>query len=304
MASDPHNEVTVNNFLNYLQFEKRYSSHTILAYEEDLQQLFTYLREQFDMQQPALSEISSSFIRSWLASLKENKNSAKTINRKISSLKSFFKYHLRTGQLEQSPMTTIISPKMPKRLPVYVEQKDTETLFNHVEFPDTWDGLTDRLVLAILYNTGMRRSELVNLKESQVNTAAGNIKVLGKGNKERVIPVSAALIKEIEEYVTQKSRMTESPDRVYLLVNEKGRKVNAEYVYKAVKKYLSVVTTVDKKSPHVLRHTFATHLTNNGADLNAVKELLGHSSLAATQIYTHNTIEKLKDIYKKAHPKA
>jgi integrase/recombinase XerC len=304
MASAQHNEVTVNNFLNYLRFEKRYSSHTIAAYEEDLKQFFTYLREQFSMPSPALAEIAPSFVRSWLASLKENKNSAKTINRKISSLKSFFKYHLRTGQLEQSPMATIISPKTPKRLPVYVEQKDTETLFNHVEFPDTWSGRTERLILAILYNTGMRRSELINLKESQVNTAANNIKVLGKGNKERVIPVSPALIKEINDYVAQKARTLERPDRVYLLVNDKGRKVPVAYVYNAVKKYLSVVTTIDKKSPHVLRHTFATHLTNNGADLNAVKELLGHASLAATQIYTHNTIEKLKDIYKKAHPKA
>jgi integrase/recombinase XerC len=304
MASAQHNEVTVNNFLNYLRFEKRYSSHTILAYEEDLKQFFTYLGEQFSMHNSALAEIAPPFVRSWLASLKENKNSAKTINRKISSLKSFFKYHLRTGQLEQSPMATIISPKTPKRLPVYVEQKDIETLFNHVEFPDTWSGRTERLILAILYNTGMRRSELINLKESQVNTAANNIKVLGKGNKERVIPVSPALIKEINDYMAQKACTLEQPDRVYLLVNDKGRKVPIVYVYNAVKKYLSVVTTIDKKSPHVLRHTFATHLTNNGADLNAVKELLGHSSLAATQIYTHNTIEKLKDIYKKAHPKA
>jgi integrase/recombinase XerC len=293
----------VTSFLSYLQFEKRYSNHTILAYEEDLQQFFIYLQEQFDMQEPDLKEISPSFVRSWLASLKEAKNSAKTINRKISSLKSFFKYHLRTGALEQSPMTTIISPKIPKRLPVYVEQKDTNTLFQHVEFPNTWSGKTDRLILAIFYNTGIRRSELVNLKESQVNAAANTIKVLGKGNKERVIPVSAVLITEINEYIAAKNTI-ETPDRVYLLVNEKGIQVSAGYVYHAVKTYLSMVTTVDKKSPHVLRHTFATHLTNNGADLNAVKELLGHSSLAATQIYTHNTIEKLKDIYKKAHPKA
>lgn len=303
MASFEFNLVVVNHFLDYLKFEKRYSEHTIIAYEEDLHQFFTYLQEQFGMQEPALKEIGPSFIRSWLASLKEAKNSAKTINRKISSLKSFFKYHLRTGEIEQSPMTTIVSPKIPKRLPVYVEQKDTNTLFQHVEFPDTWAGKTDRLILAILYNTGMRRSELVNLKESQVNTAANNIKVLGKGNKERVIPVSAALIKEINEYITAKQTI-ETANRVYLLINEKGKQVNAPYVYNAVKTYLSLVTTVDKKSPHVLRHTFATHLTNNGADLNAVKELLGHSSLAATQIYTHNTIEKLKDIYKKAHPKA
>ncbi|THU32942.1 integrase [Niastella caeni] len=293
----------IQPFLDYLKFEKRYSPHTILAYEEDLRQLFTFLNEQFNMQAPALSEISATFIRSWLASLKESKNSARTINRKISSLKSFFKYYLRTGQLEQSPMTTIISPKTPKRLPVYVEQKDTNTLFQHVEFPDTWEGKTDHLILAIFYNTGMRLSELVNLKESQVNTAANVIKVLGKGNKERVIPVSPALIKEINEYMVLKCSATELPNRVYLLVNDKGRKLYTKYVYLAVKKYLSVVTTIDKKSPHVLRHTFATHLTNNGADLNAVKELLGHSSLAATQIYTHNSIEKLKEVYKKAHPK-
>ena len=292
----------VQPFLDYLKFEKRYSSHTNMAYEEDLQQLFTFLREQFNMQEPALAEIAPSFIRSWLASLKEAKNSAKTINRKISSLKSFFKYHLRTGQLEQSPMTTIVSPKIPKRLPVYVEQKDTNTLFQHVEFPDTWSGRTDRLILAVFYNTGMRVSELVNLKESQVNTAANSIKVLGKGNKERVIPVSPVLIKEITEYTALKNTL-EGADRVALLVNEKGRKLNRTFVYLVVKKYLSVVTTIDKKSPHVLRHTFATHLMNNGADLNAVKELLGHSSLAATQIYTHNTIEKLKEVYKKAHPK-
>lgn len=293
----------VASFLSYLQFEKRYSNHTIMAYEEDLQQFFTFLKDQFDMQEPALKEITPSIVRSWLASLKEAKNSAKTINRKISSLKSFFKYHLRTGALEQSPMTTIVSPKIPKRLPVYVEEKDTGTLFRHVAFPDTWSGKTDRLILAVFYNTGMRRSELVNLKESQVNAAANAIKVLGKGNKERVIPVSAALITEINEYIAAKHAIG-SPDRVYLFINEKGDQVSAAYVYQAVKKYLSLVTTIEKKSPHVLRHTFATHLTNNGADLNAVKELLGHSSLAATQIYTHNTIEKLKDIYKKAHPKA
>jgi integrase/recombinase XerC len=303
MAAGRHNESVVNSFLSYLQFEKRYSAHTIMAYEEDLHQFFTYLQEQLGMQDPVLKEIAPSFVRSWLASLKEAKNSAKTINRKISSLKSFFKYHLRTGALEQSPMTTITSPKIPKRLPVFVEQKDTNTLFQHVEFPNTWAGKTDRLILAILYNTGMRRSELVNLKESHINAAANNIKVLGKGNKERVIPVSTALITEINEYIAAKHTI-DSPDRVYLLINEKGRQVNAAYVYHAVKGYLSLVTTIDKKSPHVLRHTFATHLTNNGADLNAVKELLGHSSLAATQIYTHNTIEKLKDIYKKAHPKA
>jgi len=303
MASFEYNITVLTQFLNYLKFEKRYSEHTIAAYQEDLQQFFIYLHEQFSIQDPVLKEMAPSFVRSWLASLKEAKNSARTINRKISSLKSFFKYHLRTGALEQSPMTTIVSPKIPRRLPVYVEQKDTHTLFEHVEFPDTWNGRTDRLILSILYNTGMRRSELINLKESQVNASANNIKVLGKGNKERLIPVSTALISDIKEYIAAKHTL-DAPNRVYLLINDKGKQLNPQYVYTAVKTYLSLVTTLDKKSPHVLRHTFATHLTNNGADLNAIKELLGHSSLAATQIYTHNTIEKLKDIYKKAHPKA
>jgi len=294
----------VVSFIQYLKFEKRYSPHTIRSYQDDLVQFFTWLQKQFNMTEPALAEIAPAFVRSWLASLKENKNTAKTINRKISSLKSFFKYHLRTGQLEQSPMATIISPKVPKRLPVYVEQKDTNTLFAYVEFPDDWKGRTDRLLLSIFYNTGMRLSELVNLKESQVNIAGNSIKVLGKGNKERVIPVSRQLITAIQEYMHLKRTAMDQADKVSLLVNDKGRKLYPKYVYLAVKKYLNAVTTIDKKSPHVLRHTFATHLTNNGADLNAVKELLGHSSLAATQIYTHNTIEKLKDIYKKAHPKA
>lgn len=301
---ESHQYSYVQRFIDYLKFEKRYSVHTIIAYQEDLHQFFTYLNDQLAMPEPALTDISTSFIRSWLAGLKEAKNTSKTINRKISSLRSFFKYHLRTGLISQSPMTTIIAPKVPKRLPLFVEEKDTSTLFDHVEFPDNWQGKTDRLILTIFYNTGMRLSELVNLKESQVNVAANAIKVLGKGNKERIIPVSSELIVAIKEYIELKKTSFEQVEEGWLLLTDKGRHVYHKYVYHAVKKYLSLVTTIDKKSPHVLRHTFATHLTNNGADLNAVKELLGHSSLAATQIYTHNTIEKLKDVYKKAHPKA
>lgn len=297
-------EQNIQTFVNYLKFEKRYSVHTIRSYQDDLQQFFDYLENALSTSAPALSDIPAAFVRSWLASLKENKATAKTINRKISSLKSFFKYFMRTGQLEQTPMTNIVAPKIGKRLPVYVEQKDVYTLFEHVEFPDSWQGLTDKLLLAIFYHTGMRLSELVNLKESQVNSAGRSLKVLGKGNKERVIPVSEQLIAAINSYIQAKKTLTDNADTTVLLVNDKGKKLYAKYVYLAVKKYLAVVTTIDKKSPHVLRHTFATHLTNNGADLNAVKELLGHSSLAATQIYTHNTIEKLKEVYQKAHPKA
>lgn len=203
-----------------------------------------------------------------------------------------------------SPMTTIISPKVKKRLPQFVEEKDINTLFNYVEFPDTLQGRTDSLLLKLFYNTGMRQAELVNLKESQIDTGNNNIKVLGKGNKERILPVSRELMGLIQHYINQKRVSFEQFDAEFLLVNTNGKKLYPKYVYNVVKLYLTAVTTIDKKSPHILRHTFATHLMNNGADLNAVKELLGHSSLAATQIYTHNTIEKLKDIYNKAHPKA
>ena len=201
-------------------------------------------------------------------------------------------------------MSGVLSPKVSKRLPQYVAQKDMETLFNHVEFPDTWEGMTNRLLIAIFYNTGMRLSELMNLKESYINQAGNSLKVLGKGNKERIIPVSPELIAAISAYIARKRTELEAPDTTFLLVSEKGKKLYAKYLYRVVKTYLGEVTTLDKKSPHVLRHTFATHLMNNGADLNAVKELLGHASLASTQVYTHNTIARLKEIYEKAHPKA
>lgn len=294
----------VEAFIAYLTFEKRYSPHTLLAYKDDLKEFTIYLAKAFDMENPALSDISASLVRSWLASLKEEKKSAKTINRKISSLKSFFKYHLRRGNLEKTPMSSVTAPKVSKRLPQYVEQQDMGTLLNKVEFPDTWKGHTDKLLLSVFYHTGMRLSELVNLKESHVNAVGNTLKILGKGNKERLVPVGGELIATLQHYMKQKRAQLEAPDTTYLLVNEKGRKLYAKSVYLSVKEWLNTVTTIDKKSPHVLRHSFATHLMNNGADLNAVKELLGHASLAATQIYTHNTIEKLKDIYKKAHPKA
>jgi integrase/recombinase XerC len=201
-------------------------------------------------------------------------------------------------------MATIVSLKVNKRLPSFIEQKDMDTLFRHVEFPDTWDGKTDRLLLEIFYQTGIRLSELINLKTSHIDTSNSTIKVLGKGNKERVIPVSRDLLNEIANYIRVKNSTIEHPDATYILVNGKGKKLYPKYVYSVVHKYLGTVTTNERKSPHILRHSFATHLTNNGADINAVKELLGHSSLAATQIYTHNTIEKLKEIHKKAHPRS
>ncbi len=251
-----------------------------------------------------LKDIGPAIVRSWLASLKDAGMSSRSVNRKISSLRSYYKYLLRVGTVEQSPMAAIIAPKAGKRLPVFVEQEQMAELFGEVWFPDDWEGLTDRLLLALLYNTGMRLSELIQLKEGQIDVGNRVIKVLGKGNKERVIPVSPALLEAIRDYREKKYALPDGVDREVLLVGKKGKKLYPNYVYRAVRNYLAQVTTIEKKSPHVLRHTFATHLMNEGAELNSVKELLGHASLAATQVYTHNTIEKLKDIYKKAHPKA
>ncbi|MHA4808546.1 tyrosine-type recombinase/integrase [Flavitalea flava] len=295
-------EPLIQSYIDYLTFEKRYSGHTIRAYQDDLISFFDFIALTFDT--TSLSEISPSFIRSWLASLKDEGISSRSVNRKISTLRSFYKYQIRTGTVELSPMSAITSPKSGKRLPVYVEQEGMASLFAHTGFPDTWAGWTDRLLFVLLYHTGMRLSELVNLKERQVDPGNRSLKVLGKGNKERVIPISPLLVGEIQLYCQKKRGELDKPDTEFLLVQENGKPLYPKYVYRTVRKYLGEVTTIDQKSPHVLRHSFATHLMNSGADLNSVKELLGHSSLAATQIYTHNTIEKLKDIHKKAHPKA
>ncbi|MBS1947052.1 MAG: tyrosine-type recombinase/integrase [Bacteroidetes bacterium] len=298
----PALETLVQSFVDYLKFEKRYSEHTVRSYHDDLFSFFQFTESQYG--KVPINDMPSSFIRSWLALLKSNKISSRSINRKISVLKSFFKYQLRTGNIESSPMINIISPKINKRLPVFVEQNDMGKLLNQTGFPDTWNGQTEKLLIEIFYNTGMRLNELVNIKENQVDFGNCSLKVLGKGNKERVIPISAQMTAQVRNYLERKRKELEKFDSTYLLVNNKGRKLYPKYVYLAVKKYLSEVTTIYKKSPHVLRHTFATHLTNSGAELNSVKELLGHSSLAATQVYTHNTIEKLKEVYRKAHPKA
>jgi integrase/recombinase XerC len=294
--------VFLASFIDYLKFEKRYSAHTVRAYQDDLNQLLDFTGSQFDVTDP--TKLSSGFIRSWLASLKEQKRSSRSINRKISSARAFYKYLLRTGVITSSPVANITAPKIPKRLPGYVEEKDMGTLLRHVEFPDTWKGRTDRLLLIIFYNTGMRLSELMNLKENQVNVSGKTIKVIGKGNKERVIPVSIDLTESISAYIEAKKRLFGDETNIHVLVSKKGNKLYPKYFYLAVKQYLSLITTSDRKSPHILRHSFATHLSNNGADINAVKELLGHASLSSTQIYTHNSIQKLKDIHKKSHPKA
>jgi integrase/recombinase XerC len=288
----------IHTFFSYLQFEKRYSQHTIISYQNDIEQFVAFCKNEYETDD--LQIITSVIIRSWLVYLKENNIAAKSINRKISTLKSFYKYLLKQNIVASSPLTTIISPKTPKRLPNFIEEKDLQTLFNHIEFANTFEDKTKRTVLLLLYNCGVRLSELINLQINQLDFSYKQIKVLGKGNKERIIPINNDLITDLQELIALRPKT----DVQNVFINDKGKALNPRYVYGFVKQYLSLITTVKKKSPHVLRHSFATHLMNNGAELNAVKELLGHSSLAATQIYTHNTIDKLKEVFAKAHPKA
>jgi integrase/recombinase XerC len=298
----PQTIFPIQSFLEYLKFEKRYSAHTTTAYQTDLEHFFAFLKETFG--DTPLSDIQPAYIRTWLAGLKEQKISSKTINRKISSLRSFFKYQLRLGLIKAVPTANIISPKVNKRLPVFVKETETVHLLQTVQVAtEDWKSLNTRMLVVLFYATGMRLSELINLKEKQVDVGRLQIKVLGKGNKERIIPVSKDVMVQIKNYLQLKQKEFETREDI-LLVTEKGKKMYPKYAYLLVKGSLGEASTLDKKSPHVLRHTFATHLMNNGADLNAVKELLGHSSLAATQVYTHNTIEKLKEVHKKAHPKA
>ena len=292
----------IQEFLNYLTFQKRYSRHTIISYQNDLSSFFDFIIAEYNFL--SLPEISPAIVRSWLAVLKGNKSAPKTINRKISSLKSFFKYQLKTKRVSLSPMAVINSVKINKRLPSFIEKKDINNLFQNVDFPDTWEGKTGHLILKIFYSTGIRLSELVNLKSSHVDNSSAVIKVLGKGNKERILPVNNKLLAEIQDYNAAKKVLLPDISSGFLVVNKKGKKLYARYVYRIVKEYLAKVSTNERKSLHVLRHTFATHLTNNGAEINAIKELLGHSSLASTQIYTHNSIKKLKDIHKLSHPKS
>jgi integrase/recombinase XerC len=290
-------------FVDYLRFTKRYSEHTVTAYREDLKHFFNFLKEEFDAEN--ISDIDYLMIRQWLVGMMRDKMSARSVNRKISTLKSFYKYIIREGILTENPMSKIISPRTPKKLPVFVEKDKMSLLFSQTDFSEDYIGARDKMILEMFYATGMRLSELVNLKNKDVDLYNNTLKVLGKRNKERLIPFSYNLRKMIDEYLAIKKKLINTPDAdIYFYVTEKGDKVYSKLIERIVNHYLSNVTTITKKSPHILRHTFATHMLDNGADLNAIKELLGHANLSATQVYTHNTIEKLKTIYKQAHPRA
>ncbi len=291
----------IERFIRYLQFEKRFSPHTVTAYRQDLNQFNDFLAsDELDV-----LTISHRDVRSWMLALMEQGAEAKTVNRKLSVLRSFYKFLQREELTQNNPMSHIKAPKIPKRLPVVMDEQKMNTLLDgDLSFEDNFGGMRDRLILELLYGTGIRLSELVNLKDQDVNLYEQQIKVLGKRNKERIIPVAAPLIKLIKDYTREKLSQNFDNKASSLIVTNEGNNAYPQFIYRTVKSSLSKISTQDKKSPHVLRHSFATALLNKGADLNAIKELLGHSSLAATQVYTHNSVEKLKSIYKRAHPKA
>jgi integrase/recombinase XerC len=295
----------LEKFLHYLQFEKRFSPHTVISYRTDLEQFHKYLLNNYNTTE--FTDITPDMIRSWFVFLIDNKISARSVNRKKTALTTFFKFQQKQGILSDNPMSKILSPKTSKRLPSFIEEEKVKDILDHFpsEEKDEFLNVRDKLILEMFYATGMRLSELVNLKESDINLYNSNIKVLGKRNKERIIPFNGHLKLIIDNYFLLKSNRFASDDaRNWFFVTDTGKKVYSRLVYRIVNHYLSLITTQEKKSPHTLRHTFATHMLNHGANLNSIKELLGHANLSATEIYTHNSIEKLKTLYKQAHPKA
>jgi integrase/recombinase XerC len=299
----------VSYFLQHIRYEKRLSHHTITAYEGDLQQLCFFLKQQYELTEPEKADFQ--MIRSWIVSLVENKLDNRSVNRKIATLRSFYNFLLRHKVISADPMLKVKALKTDKPLPKYIEEKPMETLLDDIEFSDDFSGVRDKLVLELLYGTGMRLAELIGLKINDINLYNNSLTVLGKRNKQRIIPINSSLANLIKNYLIFRENFSQSTDspvggtsNQQLIITDTGTEIYPMFVQRLVKKYLSMVTSLQQKSPHVLRHTFATHLLNRGADLNAIKDLLGHSSLAATQIYTHNSIEKLKKVYEKAHPKA
>lgn len=291
----------IDHFIRYLQFEKRFSPNTVTAYKKDLEQFSGFIQATDD----DLLKTDYQNVRSWIVELMDQGGDPKTINRKISTLRSFYKFLLRESLIESNPMIQVRGPKTPKRLPVVVTEEKMDILLDSSSvFDSDFSGSRNRLIIELLYGTGIRLSELVGLKEEDFNRYEQHIKVLGKRNKERIIPLNNALVASIENYIDLKKAQQFNTASSVLIVTNEGRDVYPQFIYRTVKFILSMVSTHKKKSPHILRHSFATSLLNRGADLNAIKELLGHSSLAATQVYTHNSVEKLKLIYKQAHPKA
>lgn len=292
----------VDSFFKYISFEKRYSKHTVISYQSDLAQFTNYISEQFKCSD--LSLATQIMVRSWVLSLMDAGTSPRTVNRKVASLRSYYKFLIKRGEIEKDPTAKVRLLKTQKDLPSFADEKELVNLLDRFEFTHDFEGLRQKLIIELLYGTGIRLSELIGLKDSDINHHQNTLKVLGKRNKERVIPIAAPLLSLIAQYKAEKNHVFGGNPNAFLLVNNKGDKAYPMMVYRIVNNFLDMVSSTEKKSPHALRHTFATHLLNKGADLNAVKDLLGHSSLAATQVYTHNSLEKLKSVFDQAHPKA
>ena len=288
------------SFLQYISTEKRYSRHTVISYNNDLDQFIAWL-EEF---RPGcdLFSVTHADVRGWMVFLLEGGASASTVHRKMSALRTLFRYMRRHELINADPMAGLKLPKKPKQLPVFVAEDALSKLLDEFRFGDNFSGIRDRTVVEFLYLTGMRRSELTGLRDADVDLSAGQVRVTGKRDKQRVIPLTAGFVKSLRSYI--EAREEKGFSGGWFFVTDRGNKMYDRSVYNIVTRYLAMVTTVEKKSPHVLRHTFATHMLNRGADLNSIKELLGHASLSATQVYTHNTFEQLKKIYKQAHPRA
>lgn len=292
----------VAQFLTYLQHEKRYSPHTVQSYETDLHQFGEYIKVSYDV---PLVEVTHDQLRSFMVKLMEDGISENSIGRKLSTLRSFYKHLLREGLVRSNPMSLLKAPKVPKRLPIFLEDHKLDDLLDSTEiFNDTFSSVRDKLVIETLFGTGIRLAELLSLKDADIDFYNQTIRVLGKRNKERIIPITKNLGDQMKAYLDLKTLQTFHNKSGVLFVTHKGADAYPRLIHRIVTEYLNYISTQDKKSPHVLRHSYATSLLNRGADLNAIKELLGHSSLAATQVYTHNSVERLKSIYKQAHPKA
>lgn len=290
----------ITSFLEYLVLERKYSNHTVTAYKKDISSFYEFCNDEYELK--SLKDVNYSQIRSWIIKLVDEGISNNSINRKVSSLKSFYKFLQKAEQIKSNPLIKHKSLKVAKKVQVPFTSKEINEVIDNLEAENDFKSLRNKLIVELFYSTGMRRAELINLKHEAINFQSKTVKVLGKRNKERLIPLIASVLKTIEEYLSFKKEILTDTD--YLFVTEKGKKIYETLVYRIINNYFSHVSTKVKKSPHILRHSFATHLLNQGADLNSVKELLGHSSLASTQVYTHNSLEKIKQVYNQAHPRS
>ncbi|GAA4043146.1 tyrosine-type recombinase/integrase [Flavobacterium chungnamense] len=288
-------------FQDYLQLEKNYSLHTVNAYVNDLVFFKEFLIENFDTEK--LEDVNYSMIRSWIVSMVDNDISNSSVNRKISSLKSFYKFLLKTKQIENSPLLKHKSLKTPKKIQIPFSEKELDQVLDQLNYPEGFDGIRDKLIIDLFYTTGIRRVELIDLKMQNIDLSSNTLKVLGKRNKERILPILPIISKQIRSYLLERTKIEVIKDKEHFFLMLKGVKLNDSFVYRLINYYFSNVSEKVKRSPHILRHTFATHMLNNGADLNSVKELLGHSSLASTQVYTHNSLAELKKVYGNSHPR-